>query len=599
MRATRSIRPVVLLFTALAFVVLTWSAADVARAIGPTTADLRAAVRAETATALALSCEDAIGPEWAQYLADGGRALDPTQTAVRFAEGEGRECWWWAPDGGRTSYFAVGWAPFDETRVAQERSELLATGSFATDPGDPSVVRAIEREFTNMAELVHLSWRYHQVDGWWFYVADAWAVPEEGVPVNEAFGQWSSAIATALEANVLAAATLTDAVSAEPGTPTESGPTESGSGFTADEPSTLSGLRTVAEVSLHPAALGACAAAALVMTALVGLPGRLIDSALGARYESWHRLAMRAARPIAPTLERVRTTVARTHPAVVITIGIVVASVFAALVDPRFGFNEGSARLLATLVAAFAIENVVGLLIVGRWLSRRGARTRLRLLTGSLLIVLVSAMLSRLAGFEPGFVFGLVLALSLVNGDSSPDVQRRRGLAEITWLFALGIGSWLLYSILTAIDTSGWGAVGLAATELFAGLAVGSLLALPIVLLPLRGMIGHDLWRAGRVQWLIAYLVAAATCTVVVLPLPVAWGEVDAPFLVWAVAFGVYALISTGVWAVLSYVPDAWLDRHAGDAPASARDDELTPSGELTRHEPVREERSASRGASS
>lgn len=527
---------------------------------------------ATTAETTPLACDEMLSPGILQNIA--ARGLVPADNATPLFPAEGRQCWWMDPANLRGGGLAVGYIPLTPEQAEAEGERLLATGRFARADGDELIYRAVPAEFTNMAEEVDLSFRFHYAEGYWFFVYDPTAELEEGVEEVQAIYNASDALAADLEANVLSALIAEPAVAEDDGVFAPI-PTPTATGFSATTPSTLSGLRTAAEVSWAPAAVGGCVAAALVLVALIGLPGRLVDSALSARYEEWSGLFGPV---LGPARQRVRAfaeAVERLPTAVVVGTGVVVAALFAAVVEPEFGLNEGSLRLLLSLVGAFLIENVAGLALLAWWLGRRGAPARLRLRLGSLLVVLATAVLSRVAGFDPGFVFGLVFGLAFAGEMSARREERGRSVedgsrpnrrdldqavGEAAWLLVAGVVSWLVYSAAMAfsLGTSG-GMFGLLVVELFAGLAVGCLAALFLVLLPLPGLIGETLWRSGRLRWAVAEAIAIAVFVFIVLPLPASWSSVDTSFALWIGMFVAYAVLAVVLWVVLTYTPSSWI----------------------------------------
>src|SRR5690606_33018395 len=189
----------------------------------------------------------------------------------------------------------------------------------------------------------------------------------------------------------------------------------------------------------------------------------------------------------------------------------------------------------------------LGLALIALLLRRRGRPAHIVLRPGSLVIVLVTALASRVAGFEPGFVFGLVLAL--VFAASAEEDEATASIAEGAWLLVAGLTAWILYSGAVGLGWADAGVVGLFATEGLAGLAVGCLAALPLVMLPLPGLPGRAIWRRRRMLWAGAQVVAAAVFVFVVLPFPLSWEQVDAPFATWILAFAVYAGVAVALWA--------------------------------------------------
>lgn len=497
------------------------------------------------ATPTQAQCETWLGPDLVADVVGRGYTFSAQNDSPGFS---GTECWWGNPDSPRIAYFGFGIAELSAEAADAEAAELLATGDWASDPADPDVIRADQEFAPDQASFIDPSWRFQYADGYWIFVVDGEA--EVLVGTDGTLDAWTDSIAETVLTNLEPEPEPVPEPEPEPEAAPlpDPGPTAAPAGFGADSPSALRGLGTIAEADFAPAALGGCLALAVVLVALVGLPGRLVDSALAERYGDSTRV------PWSGWARTVESAVARLPRVVVIAGGLVVASVFAALIEPQLGWNPGSARLVLTLLASFVIENLLGLALVGWWLARRGHATRLQLKPGSLVIVLVSALLSRAVGFEPGFVFGLVLVLTVLVARTQAGA-RAQSLAESAWVLLLGIASWAGYSLAVAGSLDTIGVVGLFVTEVLSGLAVGCLSALPLLALPIRGMPGAELWRWRKRVWALVQGGAFAVFFVVVLPLPGSWAAVDAPFALWVGVFALYAVGAVILWLVIRFVP--------------------------------------------
>lgn len=508
-----------------------------------------AAGAASSEAAVPLTCEQLLGPDLVAELEASGFVAAPENVSPLFLADAARQCWWFDRDSPRIRFLGAGYTPASSEVVASETARLLAIPSFFQDgDADGIRLRSDGRPTASNAEHVDASWQFQARDGFWFFV-----VAPDGF-ASESRAELDARMDDLMERvqlNVITALAPAEQAAPEPSaTPVPSAPTA----FTADTPSTLSGLQTVQEVALTPASLGGCLAVAIVLAALVGLPGRLVDSALSARYDEWTR----ALAPVSTATARLRAAIDRMPRLLVLAGGLVVASVFAAFVEPELGLNGGSVRLVLSILAGMVVENLLGLALIAVWLARRGQASRLALRPGSLVIVLLTALLSRAGGFEPGFVFGLVLAVVLA-GTVSEEREAEASVAEGAWLLVLGFAGWLAYSGMVG---AGWGesdAVGLFAVETLAAVTVGCLSALPLVTLPLAGLPGRALWRRSRLLWAGAQAVAVAVFVFVVLPFPQSWEAVETPFIAWIVAFAVYAAVAVALWAVLSFTPSRWL----------------------------------------
>lgn len=306
-------------------------------------------------------------------------------------------------------------------------------------------------------------------------------------------------------------------------------------------PSVLSAVRPMAAVTMSPVHALVTAAVTIILLLLVGLPSALLGQSLSENYD---RLFGRLSKAMT------RVTDKLPHPSLPhwlpITFGLALATVMSAFVDPGFGFNFGSARMLASMAIAFALEGVAGWFVIRAVLAKTDPELHPKpeFKFGSLLIILVAVVLSRVVGFEPGMVFGLVVGLAF--GVSLASVSEVRvKLIGLAWAFTIGVVGWLGYSLLAGVP--GW--LPLFAAETFSAVAVSSLAALPVALLPLGGLDGAVLFRWNRWVWSGVYAIAMLAFFVVLLPLPFSWGEVSSPLATWVGLYLAYAVFAFAVWA--------------------------------------------------
>ena len=230
-------------------------------------------------------------------------------------------------------------------------------------------------------------------------------------------------------------------------------------------------------------------------------------------------------------------------------IGITVASIVSCFIDPQFGLNPGSLRLLLEVAVAFVVQSLLGWWIVGR-LIRRGSPeltpiVEFKLL--SLVIVIIAVVVSRVTGFEPGIVFGLVVGLNF--GATLTATHRARiAIAGSGYALALGILAWIGYSLAVSAMGPHPGVVGSFVIESLSGLAVAGMATLPISLLPVRFLEGGDVFEWKRWAWAICYAVGLFAFLVILLPLPFSWGTVRTPLVVWAALYAAYCLAAVGLW---------------------------------------------------
>lgn len=315
-----------------------------------------------------------------------------------------------------------------------------------------------------------------------------------------------------------------------------------------EEPSVLTTLAPVPR-ALTGVDIAWIAGGGLVLALLVGFPSVLLDSAtetLAGRIESRRE---RRGRPPRQPWDRPPLTLIGWPFAV---IGLIVAAIASALVDPDFTLDANEARMTASLVISFVATVALGWAVVALLMlvvhPRSRPRVEFRPLT--LLLVAGAVALSRLTGFEPGVVFGLLAGIGFGTA-LAVGPRGRASLIAVVYFFIAGGAAWWGYTLLSPRlgDNPSW--LELLIVETLAGITVTAVSALPIALVPVRGLLGHTLWQWNRWVWALCYVVASAAFLLVLLPLPDSWQQIPGSVTAWLIAFAAYALAAVLLWLVI------------------------------------------------
>ncbi len=319
----------------------------------------------------------------------------------------------------------------------------------------------------------------------------------------------------------------------------------------ADAPSVLSALQQPEDVTAENVLLGIALAVVLVL--LVAFPTTLLNSAAESgsdRVSAWWRGdAGVEARP-----GRWRWAAS----------GVALAGLIAAFVDPEFGFNLGSVRVLLSILTSFAVETALGWLVVA-WAVRRvnpGAEASYSFKPATLLVVAALVAFVRVADFEPGIIFGLVAGVAFPAVTSKTGLARN-ALVSVGWAYLVGIAAWFGYAALGSPS----GATQVFASETFSAMAVAGMAALPIALFPVRGLLGSQLFAADRRLWAGAYAVGLASFFVVLMPAPFAWDEIAGTLKAWVGIYLAYLVVAVLAWSVVRTKSDEDADVDHGVRP--------------------------------
>jgi hypothetical protein len=312
------------------------------------------------------------------------------------------------------------------------------------------------------------------------------------------------------------------------------------------DPSVLSNLRSVFELNLTPTSGAVLCGGAIMLTLVIGYPGSLLSGVVGSRYEQlfgWVRRGLPG---------RISTALRKDQPRWLVWIGFIAAAVVAGFVDPSFGFNLMSLRVLLTGFLSFALFNVAGWAIVRALVNRiqPDAKPAVNFRWGSLILVVVTVLVARLLEFSPGIIFGLVAGLTY----AVTLVASRKAIVVLVgsaFALALGLVGWVAFSLLAPLADASFGnPVLVALTEFFSGVTIEGISSLPLALLPFAALDGGALVKWKKWVWAIAYGVGLAAFMLVLFTIPDSFSTIEGDFSRWLGLFLIYAIVAVGIWIV-------------------------------------------------
>jgi hypothetical protein len=244
----------------------------------------------------------------------------------------------------------------------------------------------------------------------------------------------------------------------------------------------------------------------------------------------------------------------------VFAIVLVFTTLLYGLLDPQFGFDRDSAVLFAGLLMALVASTIVfSLPAVVMMRLRHGEWGQPAALPGALPIAAACVLLSRVAHFQPGYLYGAILGVGFA-AELSKEEEGQTVAITVLWTLMLSVAAWIVRSpVHTAATKAGAGfAVQMLDTAL-ASIVVIGIEGAVIGLLPLQFLDGARLKQWNRRVWIAIFGVALfAFVDILLNP---ASGYISSTsrgaVITTAAIFVGFGLGSLAFWAYFRYRPSA------------------------------------------
>ncbi|MBN9607666.1 MAG: hypothetical protein J0G30_13775 [Actinomycetales bacterium] len=365
------------------------------------------------------------------------------------------------------------------------------------------------------------------------------------------------------------APTPTDSGAGAPDTTSDSTGSGGSGGGSVDRadpaaPSPLTELPTVLDVIDNPISLLAAGGLALGLLFLLAIPTELLTGVLT---ENGRTMGRGIAR-VDETLERAmgwleRVTHGRAAAALLL---ILVVAVIMGFSDPDFGLDLVSVRMVLSLaIGCFVLFYVLS------WVNGRIARRlwdvepEIDLKPMLAIFSVLGVVISRLTGFSPGILLGVVIGLAIVRGSKRGELGVM--LLQTGSIVAVAVLAWFGYSALGANGpATDFGTALLHDT--LAAITDEALSGAAVAILPLAFLEGRVLWERSKLAWVATFLVIETVFCLIVLP--TALEQTDASQIgIWYLALAIFGALTFALWFVMVRRER----RHAHAAAAAGRAD--------------------------
>ena len=234
--------------------------------------------------------------------------------------------------------------------------------------------------------------------------------------------------------------------------------------------------------------------------------------------------------------------------------------------EPRFLTDLGlTAAVFVGMTLALAAVMLARATVESRSVSRHGAgRGRLRFFPVALPVAVICVAVSRIAGFEPGYIYGVFVAV--VFGAEVAARVEGEAIALVSWLtLGLSLAAWLVWIPVESLTAPGAPFIVFIADNFLVLVFVLGLEALLFGLLPLHFLDGEKLFAWSRRRWLLIWAVSAFFAFEVLIN-PSSRGRFvvssTAGLATWIALFVLFSALTAGLWLWFR------LRRPAGKPPA-------------------------------
>jgi hypothetical protein len=232
-------------------------------------------------------------------------------------------------------------------------------------------------------------------------------------------------------------------------------------------------------------------------------------------------------------------------------VGVMLAgSLLGSLLSPRFGFNAASLAAFAATVVALLVGTSLPAAVSAlyRHIKKQALTVRLHALPAGLAIAAFCVLISRLADFRPGYLYGIVCGV--VFGTKLPKHEQGHvvALSAVTTL-AVSVAAWFAWVPVFADASRPGASLAIVLVEDFLAAAfVSGLVGTVIGLLPFAFLPGGDLIRWHRGAWVATFAVALfGTVQVMLRPVTGPTHPGGAPIVTAIALFLVFGVASVGL----------------------------------------------------
>ena len=182
-------------------------------------------------------------------------------------------------------------------------------------------------------------------------------------------------------------------------------------------------------------------------------------------------------------------------------------------------------------------------------------------------MAVICVVVSRLANFQPGYLYGLVVSIVFVTEISTRDEGVGTWLASV-WLLVLSFIAWVVLAFVRQGAFDPW--LGLFLQTVLVTFVVAGIETLAVGLLPMRFLPGHPLFQWRRGMWFVLFALSVMGYLLILVDPANGYLSDDSrtPMLIGVIFLVTFGIVSLGTWAYFRYRPANTGGDRPGEAPA-------------------------------
>ena len=249
---------------------------------------------------------------------------------------------------------------------------------------------------------------------------------------------------------------------------------------------------------------GENSALAFLLIFLIGLPALIFNATL----KKHHSNIVSTHGAIRRFVDRIELLLSKLHSGALLFLFALVGSLLYAIVDPTFGLNLSSLAEIIGFIGAIIVSTTVTEIARGAYVKKRFSKVgNLRAFPLGIVMALVFDIFSRLAHFEPGFVFGVLAALVFRVAPTREEDGRSIAWSA-AWMMTISTICWFAWiPVKNLVIAGNHNFFVLCVDALLSFVWICGLQSLFFGLIPIRSMDGETVFKWSKGAWAAMYLI--------------------------------------------------------------------------------------------